>query len=201
MNKSQFGQDEYVINFYNKKNGYFVEIGAYDGVSMSNSYLLEHKYDWKGICVECNPTHYNKLIVNRPNTINYDCAIYNEDDKIMKFINDDTGGCSGFVETNSHDFILHKEIITVKTNKLTTILDKSNAPQFIEFLSLDTEGSEYEILKSHDFNKYLFGYICVEHNFIEKNRKLIRDLLESLGYVYHRENNVDDDYVHSSISK
>ncbi len=175
MNKSQFGQDEYVINFYNKKNGYFVEIGAYDGISMSNTYLLEHQYNWKGICVECNPTHYNNLIINRPNTINYNCAIYNHDDKLMDFINDDTGGCSGFVETNSHDFILHKEIITVKTNKLTTILDKSNAPQFIEFLSLDTEGSEYEILKSHDFNKYLFGYICVEHNFIEKNRKLIRE--------------------------
>ena len=74
-----------------------------------------------------------------------------------------------------------------------------NAPSFIEFLSLDTEGSEFDLLNAHDFEKYLFGYICVEHNFIENNRKKIRDLLESKGYIYYRENNVDDDYIHKSI--
>ena len=203
MNKSQFGQDTHVIEriYDKKKEGYFVEIGAYDGVSMSNTYLLEHEYDWKGICVECNPLHFSNLLKNRPNCINYNWAVFNEDDKIMKFIDDDTGGCSGFVETNSHRHILHKNIIEVTTRKLTTILEMANAPKFIEFLSLDTEGSEYDILQAHDFDQYLFGYICIEHNFIEVNRQKIRKLLESKGYIFVRENHVDDDYIHSSIQK
>ena len=142
---------------------------------------------------------FSKLQVNRPNCININYAVYNEDDKKINFINDDEGGCSGFVETNSHTHILNKNIISVTTQKLTTILDGANSPKFIEFLSLDTEGSEYEILNSHDFNKYLFGYICVEHNYIEDNRQKIRTLLESKGYIFFRENNVDDDYIHNSI--
>jgi hypothetical protein len=117
----------------------------------------------------------------------------------MKFIDDNTGGCSGFVDTNTHTHILNKQIIDVQTKKLTTILDMANAPNFIDFLSLDTEGSEYDILNAHDFDKYLFGYICVEHNFINANRIKIRNLLESKGYVFYRNNNVDDDYIHSSI--
>jgi|LauGreStaDraftv2_3_1035109.scaffolds.fasta_scaffold12342_2 hypothetical protein len=201
MSTSQFGQDIHVIqNIYkNKKNGYFVEIGAYDGISMSNTNYLEKHFNWKGICVECNPLWYSRLINNRPNSINYDYAVYNKDNQTLDFINDDTGGCSGFVETNSHKHILHKQIITVNTRKLTTILDMANAPNFIEFLSLDTEGSEYEILNSHDFDKYKFGYICVEHNFIEANRKKIRELLETKGYRFYRENNVDDDFIHESL--
>jgi FkbM family methyltransferase len=199
-NKSQFGQDQQVINFFsNKKNGYFIEIGAYDGVNMSNTYLLEYAYNWKGICVEANPLFYNKLVENRPNCINLDCAVFNEDDKTMDFINDDTGGCSGFVNTNSHTHILHKQIIKVNTKKLNTILDTNNAPKFIEFLSIDTEGSEYDILSAFDFSKYTFGYICVEHNHIEKNRTKIRNLLVNNGYVYFRNNHVDDDYIHSSL--
>ena len=199
--KSQFGQDRHVIEniYHNKENGYFVEVGAYDGINMSNTYLLENKYKWTGICIECNPIHFNNLNKNRLycNKCNY--AVYNEDNKIMNFINDNDGGCSGFVETNTHTHILNKNIIQVETKKLSTILDDFNAPNFIEFLSIDTEGSEFDILNAHNFDKYLFGYICVEHNFIDKNRKKIRELLKSKGYVFYRENNVDDDYIHSSI--
>lgn len=203
MSTSQFGQDVHLIqNIYkNKKNGYFVEVGAYDGINMSNTHFLEKEFNWDGICIECNPCWFNKLQKNRPNAINYDYAVYNQDNLNLDFIDDDTGGCSGFVETNTHTHILHKNIINVTTKKLTTILDMANAPNFIEFLSLDTEGSEYEILKCHDFDKYLFGYICVEHNFIDVNRKKIRELLESKGYIFYRQNNVDDDYIHKTLLK
>jgi len=202
MYKSQFGQDRHVVEtiYKNKKNGYFIEVGAYDGMYMSNTYLLEHKYDWKGICVECNPLHFSNLIKNRPHCDNCDYGVYHSDDNVLSFIDDDTGGCSGFVETNSHTHILHKKVIEVKTKTLTTILDMYNAPHFIDFLSLDTEGSEFDILNAHDFEKYTFGYICVEHNFIEKNRIKIRQLLESKGYIFYRENHVDDDYIHQSIA-
>ena len=161
MSYSQFNQDINILNFYNdKKFGFFVEAGAQDGCNYSNSYYLEKNNYWNGICVECNPYWYNKLCNNRKNTLNYNYALYNSDDDSLDFINDNIGGCSGILETNKNNNVLHNnEIIKVNTKKLTTILDMANAPSFIEFLSLDTEGSEYEILKSHDFNKYLFGYL------------------------------------------
>jgi hypothetical protein len=127
-------------------------------------------------------------------------AAYNEDNRVLEFY--DTGhGLSGLVETNAHASVTAAPIIPVLTKKLTTMLDNARAPNFIEFLSIDTEGSEYEILLHHDFNKYLFGYICVEHNYVDENRIKIRQLLESRGYVAFRENRVDDDYIHSSLLK
>ena len=157
MSYSQFNQDINILNFYNdKKNGFFVEAGAQDGCNYSNSYYLEKNNNWNGICVECNPYWYNKLCNNRKNTLNYNYALYNSDDDCLDFISDKIGGCSSILETNKNNDVLHNnEIIKVNTKKLTTILDMANAPSFIEFLSLDTEGSEYEILKSHDFNNPL----------------------------------------------
>lgn len=197
---SQFGQDNHVLHtiYKGKRNGFFVDIGAYDGKDMSNTLIMERDYEWTGICVECNPRYYKSLSECRTSK-NYDCAIYNVDDAELEFIDDSVGGCSGFVETNSHTHILHEKIIKVKTKKLTTLLSEAGAPQFIDFLSIDTEGSELSILQEHDFDRYTFGYICVEHNFIEKNRTAIRELLESRGYIFYRENSVDDDYIHKSM--
>ena len=196
--KSQFEQDKHVLDFYNgKKNGYFVEIGAYDGAESSNTFILEKEYNWSGICVECNPVYFEKLCFSR-SCYKSNSAIYNVNDRVMPFY--DSGGYAGFVETNNHSHIINDPIIQVKTQTLTSLLDNFNAPSFIEYLSLDTEGSEYEILKAHDFNKYKFGYICVEHNNIHKNRKAIRELLEKNGYEFARENGdsqwgiIDDEY-------
>jgi hypothetical protein len=197
--KSQLGQDVHVLHeiYKGRRNGYFVEIGAYDGIEYSNTYLMEKDYGWKGLLVECNTRWFPSIYQHR-DCIFMPYAAYNEDNKVLEFY--DTGhGLSGLVETNAHLSVTECPIIPVLTKKLTTMLDNARAPNFIEFLSIDTEGSEYEILLHHDFNKYLFGYICVEHNHIMENRLKIRELLESRGYVAFRENCVDDDYIHSSL--
>ena len=201
--KSQFNQDKHVINVYNgKKNGFFVEIGAYDGIDSSNTYVLEKEYNWSGLCVECNPRHYATLSNTRNCHISNN-AVYNVDGNEMQFY--DSGGYAGLVETNNHTHITNDPIITVTTKKFTTLLDEINAPSFIEYLSLDTEGSEFKILEAHDFDKYKFGYICVEHNSINENRIKIRQLLESKGYIFSRENGnaqwgvIDDEYILSDL--
>jgi FkbM family methyltransferase len=211
-NFSQFCQDLHIINniFDKKENGYFVDIGAYDGINMSNTYLLEKNYGWKGICIEANPRYFNKLLETRK-SININKAIYKNDYEELDFIDDINGGCSGLEITNSHGFATpgknwHKifdrhgflndcPIIKVKTKNLTTLLEEHNAPNFIEYLSIDTEGSEFDILNCHNFEKYKFGYITVEHNFIHVNRMKIRNLLYNKGYIHYRENGVDDDYI------
>jgi len=67
------------------------------------------------------------------------------------------------------------------------------------YMSLDTEGSEFEILKNFDFEKYTFGLIDVEHNNIESRRAEIKNLLLLKGYIYKGENQWDDMYKHNSI--
>jgi hypothetical protein len=85
------------------------------------------------------------------------------------------------------------------TVTLTDILDEQCAPNFVHFLSLDTEGSELAILRGIEFDRYTFGYICVEHNFSEPRRSEMRQLLEQKGYFYYRKNHCDDDYFHRSM--
>uniref|UniRef100_A0A6C0ANZ7 Methyltransferase FkbM domain-containing protein n=1 Tax=viral metagenome TaxID=1070528 RepID=A0A6C0ANZ7_9ZZZZ len=204
MSKSQLGQDEKVVSFYNKKeNGYFIEIGASDGINLSNTYLLETQYKWKGICVEPIPAIYKQLIINRPNSLCYDNTIYNVSNMIVEFdiaINDELiSGISANLDLYKKTVDKNKTTINVKTLSLNDLLDISSSPTFIEYLSLDTEGSEYEILKTFNFKKYTIGLIDVEHNYVEPRRTDIQKLLVSNGYIYMGANKWDDMYKHSSL--
>jgi FkbM family methyltransferase len=202
---SQFGQDEHVINtiYKGKRSGFFIEAGACDGLRDSNSLILERDYHWRGICVEPNPTLFSRLVNNRK-CFCFQKALYNENDLTLEFI--DTSllpnyGWGSLVATNCHESILSCPRVSVVTMRLDTLLDQICAPNFIEYLSLDTEGSELTILKSFNFDKYKFGYITVEHNYIEENRRSIRELLQSKGYKLYRENVVDDDFILNDIEK
>jgi FkbM family methyltransferase len=202
---SQLGQDLAVLDFYKeKREGFFVEIGAVDGIEISNTYLLETKYNWKGICVEAIPDKFEKLVKNRPNSKCISKAVFRETGLKVPFsichslelvsgMNDYLGGnWRPTVENN-------RTVIDVETITLNDILDENEAPLFIDYLSLDTEGTELEILKSVDLNKYTFGLIDVEHNYLEPERTNIRDFLTSNGYSFKIDNMWDDQYIHNSL--
>jgi FkbM family methyltransferase len=198
------GQDLAVLKaFKDKTNGFFIEIGASDGMELSNTYLLETKYNWKGICVEPIPRRFELLCKNRPNSWCSDRAVFNESNKTVIFnIANDCDLLSGISECiDCHNTCakFNKTQITVQTITFNDLLEQFNAPSFVEYLSLDTEGSELEILKSVDFQKYTFGIIDVEHNFVEPRRTKIRELLTSNGYEYIKENQWDDSYKHNSV--
>ena len=193
-----------VLKFYNnKEGGFFVDIGANDGIEFSNTFLLERKYEWKGICAEPNPEVFKLLVKNRPNSLCCDAAIYSLSYKNLLFDvannYDLMSGLSDHLDVHKEYVNRDKKQIIVKTLTLTDLLDKAKAPSFIDYLSLDTEGSEFEILRATDFSRYTFGLIDVEHNFVEPRRTEIRNLLLSHGYVYLRENQFDDSYKHSSV--
>ena len=192
---SQLEQDLNIIYFFdNLKNGYFVDIGAYDGIRLSNTYILEKEFNWNGICSEPMPVSFNKLIKCR----NVDCdnnAVFNKNNLKLKFSVSEMG--SGITEyINHHTHIKKKRQITVNTITINDLLDKYKSPNIIHYLSLDTEGSELEILKILNFEKYKFLYINLEHNFVEPQRTNIKNLLLSNGYLYKGENKWDDDYIH-----
>jgi len=204
MSYSQLGQDLQVIKFYNNKhNGFFIEIGANDGKILSNTYLLEKEYNWKGICCEPIPSRFNELIVNRPNSICINDAVYNQSGLTLTFDiannSDLLSGISNYIDRHKSTVDENKTCIQVQTISLLDVLKKANAPSFIEYMSLDTEGTELEILKNFDFEKYTFGLIDVEHNYIEPRRSEINNLLVSKGYIYKGENYWDDMYKHNSV--
>jgi FkbM family methyltransferase len=204
MSRSQLCQDLEVIKFYNnKENGFFIEIGASDGLNLSNTYLLEKQYKWKGICCEPIPNNFEKLVKNRPNSICYKEAVYNQSGLTLTFdianSFDLLSGIAKHIDRYKNHVDKNKTTIQVQTISLLDLLDKANAPSFIEYMSLDTEGSEFEILKNFDFGKYTFGLIDVEHNYIEPRRTEIKNLLLSKGYIYKGENRWDDMYKHSSV--
>jgi hypothetical protein len=142
-------------------------------------------------------------VKNRPNSICYKEAVYNATGLTLTFdiANrcDLFSGISEHIDTHKRVVNINKTTIQVNTISLLDVLDNANAPSFIEYMSLDTEGSEYEILKHFDFQKYTFGLIDVEHNFNEPRRTEIKNLLLSKGYIYKGENNWDDMYKHSSV--
>lgn len=159
--------------------------------------MLEKKYKWYGICIEPHPDKFKDLQRNR-NSICVNNAMYNKEGKILYFNKSDMlSGISNDIDKYME--VKNTEKIKIITNTLTNVLDNYKAPEFIEYMSLDTEGSELKILEGLDFDKYIIGYIDVEHNFVEPKRTNIKNLLMSKGYEYLRENKWDDIYVHNSI--
>ena len=164
---------------------------------------LEKQYGWNGICVEAIPDKINNLISNRPNSICISKAVYNESNLNLPFsISNNNNLLSGL---SNHIFLFkdivnsNKKDIIVKTITLNDLLNENNSPLFIEYLSLDTEGSEYEILQSVDFKKYTFGIIHVEHNYIEPTRNNIKEYLIKNNYIFIKSNEFDDVYTHNSL--
>lgn len=194
---SRDGQDRYVIDhiFHGKKNGYFLDIGAYDGISESNTYLLENYFDWIGICCECDPRSIERLREVRSYHV-MNIPIYKTTGHIIGFElhkSHALSGISDHLRSNYHDS--QSKVINMITVSLMDCLKYYHAPKTIDYMSLDTEGSEYEILSSFDFDQYRVNYIGVEHNYQSPKRENIRELLESHGYIYHRSIMHDDDYI------
>ena len=193
ISKAQLNQDIKVLEFYKyKKNGYFVDIGANDGINISNTYLLEKDYQWKGICVEALPNKFKELVKNRT-SININKAVYDTTGLTLDFSSNDL--FSGITKNiDKYKNSLNKEVIKVETITLNDILEQNNAPNFIDYLTLDTEGSELIILNAVNFDKYKFGLIHLEHNYIEPRRTDMKNLLLSKGYKYVGENQWDDEF-------
>ena len=198
---SQFGQDLFVLNELNfKKNGFFVEFGATNGINGSNTYLLENKFNWRGILAEPAKIFYNELNKNRKCFIETNLVWKNSQSRLL-FHEDFAGGLSTIKKFIDHDTQIrkrNKEYI-LETISLNDLLVKYNAPKIIDYLSIDTEGSEFNILNNFDFNKYKFRIITCEHNFTP-NKNKIHKLLTKNGYVKKHSSLVsfvDDWYVYS----
>tara|TARA_Y100001978_G_C23658317_1_gene417259 strand:- start:528 stop:1328 length:801 start_codon:yes stop_codon:yes gene_type:complete len=198
--KSQIFQDIFVLSELNfKKNGFFVEFGAADGLLCSNTFLLEKKFNWNGILSEPAFFWIDKLKENRSTNISNKCVWSKSREKLNfrevnfklfstleNFKDDDMHG-SKRIEGKNYN---------VESISLNDLLEEYKAPNKIDYISIDTEGSELEILKSFDFDKYSVNVFTVEHNFSD-NRQSIYELMKENGYIRKYENIswVDDWFV------
>lgn len=187
LSPSQLGQDLWVLEKSKyKKNGFFVEFGATDGVLLSNTYLLEKEFSWNGICAEPNPKYFSELEKNRTCIVS-DACIADVSGKTIDFVlADEFGGISGIADKGMHKdkveaFQSNGDVISLETISLNDFLLKHNAPKEIDYLSIDTEGSEYQILKDFPFSEWDVRLITVEHNF-EPQREKINSLLRQHGF-------------------
>ena len=182
---AQLSQDAWVLfETRQKQGGFYVEFGAGDGMQLSNTYVLEKRYGWKGILAEPNPVFHDRLRGNRGAYVSTKC-IAGASGETVQFVNTTDPHFSTMERYVACD--LHAQLratgarVSVETQSLTDLLEEAHAPAVIDYLSIDTEGSELEILKAHDFGKYRFRLITVEHNHAP-NRAAIHDLLVSRGY-------------------
>jgi FkbM family methyltransferase len=198
LSKSQIGQDLFVVALLSgKKNGYFVEFGATDGIGLSNTYMLEKEFSWSGILAEPGKNWHKNLIANRSCKIDFRCISDTSGKQIVFYESDspELSTISGLEKSDSNIRKL-KDSYSVETVSLNELLLHHKAPKIIDLLSIDTEGSELSILESFNFNNYKFAIIVCEHNFTQ-NREKIFTLLNANGYkrVWHEFTQFDDWYI------
>jgi len=203
---SQILQDIFVLDHFDyKKNGFFVEFGATNGLNLSNSHILEKYFNWEGILAEPGKNWHQDLKKNRKCVIEVDC-VWSSTGELLQFIeakSAELSTISNFQNMDIHSKVrIKKRKYNVNSVSLADMLERHNAPHQIDYISIDTEGSEYEILKDFKFSDYSIGVITCEHNYGE-NREKIQHLLELNGFVrVHAElTQFDDWYVNSQWKK
>jgi FkbM family methyltransferase len=205
VSKSQLFQDVLVgFLLKGKRNGFFVEFGATNGISLSNTYLLESRLQWKGILAEPARRWHESLKQNRTAAIDNRC-VWNKSGESLTFFEADYAELSTISDFRNRDFNkAGREIgITydVNTVSLNDLLLSHGAPPDIDYMSVDTEGSEFPILNSFDFEKYHVKIVTVEHNYCDPDRKQIFDLLTSKHFVriFRPFSDFDDWYVQKLV--
>ena len=170
----------------------FLEFGATDGFNLSNSYLLENSFNWKGVLSEPSPQWHDALMKNRKNTKIITKCIWKKSREKLSFFMSDVGELStlnDFIENDKASIPGNTELrkksgktISVETISLNDVVKEYFNNICPSYISIDTEGSEYEILKSFDLDSYRPKLFTIEHNFTQNERKIDEHLITH-GYI------------------
>lgn len=182
---SQNSEEAYIVNYFKSKNiiGTFLDCGAYDGVDLSNTRALAEQ-GWSGICVEPMSKAFEKLCLNykeNKNVYCYEVALglvngifhFNENDTYYSTISD--AETKRWVSDSTIKF-KKKE---VEVLDFDTFLKQSHFKKF-DFISIDCEGVDYDILTQMDLKALECKMICVEHNSVDTKKYI--DYIEKFGF-------------------
>ena len=181
--------DKHLEKYLDFDNGYFVELGANDGVNQSNTLFFEHFRGWSGVLIEPFQPNYKELVRNRSAGNYFKNAAcvgptYTSPTVELAFSNLMTSTLG--VESEIQDPLAHASkgaefwrgnafVFKAPASTLNSILIEANAPNLIDLLSLDVEGVELEILKGIDHSKFRFRYICVESRHFEEMKRYLSE--------------------------
>jgi FkbM family methyltransferase len=197
--RSQFEQDLWVMMLIppGQRFGYYVDVGAADGERISNTKLFDDM-GWKGVCIDPFATHMEKRT----------CQVFRQPVyrtsgvRVLFNAIGDRGGIIGPVDAGVGPGAGGRPKTPVEQVPATLdeILAKAGAPSYIDYISLDIEGAEYDALLGLSLDRYQVGAFTIEHNFETGKREAIRRLLESKGYVRVQSWVVDDFYVNQRLA-
>jgi FkbM family methyltransferase len=197
--------DEKLEVFLDYENGYFVELGANDGLKQSNTLHLEIYHNWSGVLVEPEGRNYENLLLNRSKNnsfFNNGCVGFSYSDPTLKLVysdlmttpilsNSDIGNQYEHATKGNSHFEGENFVFEVKARTLQSILIESNSPKRIDFLSLDVEGGEMEVLEGLDHKTFRFQYMLIEsrspkklEHYMNANDYLLVGLLSNHDYLY-----------------
>jgi len=195
---AQAGQDLWVARdvFDFMPGGYFVDIGAADGVHLSNSCALERYLGWSGLCIEASPVAFSKLSKNR-RAVCLNICLDEQPGEVL--FAEDRGLYGGILGADTDNppgsECPDSPPVRLATRVLADILDEQKSPAVIDYLSLDVEGAEERVLKGFPFDRRIFRAAT-----IERPGRSLRELLKSKGYLLVAElPNLDAFYIHESM--
>lgn len=205
---SQHSIEQYIDRYLSvmDKPGFFLEIGCWDGQLISQTAYLEKEKGWKGVCVDPFPRNFDERSCRLVESAISKDGLPKPFVKVTidRRYGGDVSYFSGFLDTIGIHWPLIKEhcdytIVEIPTITLKELYTLYSLPNHIEFLSVDTEGSELEIFESIYFDKWSFGLIVFEHNGDEEVKKRIGKLLTEKKYKLVESLHVDDIYINEEI--
>jgi FkbM family methyltransferase len=171
--RSQIGQDKWVCELlHHKTRGYFIDAGAFDGETISNTYVLEKDYAWDGICIEAGRDNFAKLMSCR-------------DVLLLNRVLNNRDGWVNFIENHTVGTVSDTGI-PVMGITFSTLLKQYHVPEIIDYISLDIEGKEYDVLTDFPFDNYRVNCWTIEHNAHTDGgdvRERIYQLMKKNNYV------------------
>ena len=178
------------------RGGYFVELGAYDGIDQSNTYVLQRRFGWTGLLIEPSPVRFEQCVENRsfgqapamrcaacvPADYRGECVLMVEAGPMTVGMNLDvpTAVAQRHGDTGAGLLARPRPAFTfaAPARTLTSLLQEVDAPASIDLLSLDVEGNEAAVLRGLDLSRYSFRWILVE----VRPDSAIENLLGERGY-------------------
>lgn len=197
--RAQFGQDLSALEYHNhKRNGTYLEIGVHDGEKANNTVMMDQEYGWSGVCIDpmmknmekrsCK--QFNVALGSEPGEADfrYGDGSFDEGDQGLS-------GLDKFATSDDNkqwkDAVSNFKMKKVPVRVPEDVFTEANLPSTIDYMSLDVEGAEMDILKSFPFDKYCVKYATIETNNDKEKEKEMEEFMTQRGYKFEGHKEVD----------